>query len=87
MNNKTPTHDFEIVNSLVDKSKKEKLHMNNFTKGLLVILAIAAPVAMTAPSVQAMTPNAVSTAKVNKNTHHTKMHKHHYRHSAPKAHK
>jgi hypothetical protein len=87
MNNKTPTYDFEIVNSLVDKSKKEKLHMNNFTKGLLVVLAIALPVAMTAPSVQAMTPNAVPAAKVNKHHYRTKMHKHHYRHSALKSYK
>jgi curli biogenesis system outer membrane secretion channel CsgG len=64
--------------------------MNNFTKGLLLVLAIAAPVAMTAPSVQAATPLAVpaaKSAKVNKNTHHAKMHKHHHRPSAAKAQK
>ena len=64
--------------------------MNNFTKGLLLILVIAAPVAMTAPSVQAATPKAVpaaKSAKVNKNTHSTKMHKHHHRHSVAKANK
>ncbi|GAX39942.1 hypothetical protein NIES4075_09040 [Tolypothrix sp. NIES-4075] len=60
--------------------------MNNFTKGLLLVLVIAAPVAMTAPSVQAATPKvaAAKSNKVNKNTHTTKMHKHH-RHSAAKA--
>lgn len=69
--------------------------MNNFTKGLLIVLAIAAPVAMTAPSVQAATPTSVPAAKsakveqskVNKNTHRTKMHKGRHHHSAPKAHK
>ena len=63
--------------------------MNNFTKGLLVVLAIAVPVAMTAPSVQAATPKdvpAAKSAKVNKNTHTTKVHKHHH-HSVPKAYK
>ncbi len=64
--------------------------MNNFTKGLLVILAIAVPVAMTAPSVQAATATSVPAAKsvkVKKHLYHTKMHKHNYRHSALKANK
>ena len=64
--------------------------MNNFTKGLLLVLAIAAPVVLTAPSVQAATPKAVpatTSAKVNKNTHSTKMHKHHHRDSATKTQK
>ena len=90
MNNKTPTHDFGIVNLLVIQSKKEGLQMNNFTKGLLLVLAIAVPIALTTPSVQAAAPKVVpaaKSAKVNKNTHTTKMHKHHYRHSAAKAQK
>ena len=64
--------------------------MNNFTKGLLLVLAIAAPVALTAPSVQAATAKVVpgaKSAKVNKNTNTTKMYKHHHRHSAAKAQK
>lgn len=53
--------------------------MNNFTKGLLLVLAIAAPVAMTAPSVQAATPKVVTAGKSTKSPHYTKKHKHHHR--------
>ncbi|GAX39941.1 hypothetical protein NIES4075_09030 [Tolypothrix sp. NIES-4075] len=58
--------------------------MNNFTKGLLLVLAIAAPVAMTAPSVQAATPK-VAAAKSTKSPHSTKMHKHHHRPNVTKT--
>ncbi|MGI8502971.1 MAG: hypothetical protein ACR2LR_17820 [Hassallia sp.] len=68
--------------------------MNNFTKGLLLFLAITAPVAITAQSSQAMTPKTVPAVKstkvqetgMHKNTHRTGMHKRHY-HRATKAHK